>query len=276
VKPRPLIITGMARSGTTMLQQLCDSHPQMRVTKEFGNYAWIGESFPSYVAKTINRIRVINGKWRILGPSGRLPSRLTEEIRIRSQNHVANVGVAARHLLRLARRRPGRVTLSALVDAAGGGAPQARIVGDKLPLYAFMLDSLIHQTELLRMVIYRDCRDVTSSFLRKVRTDWKSQAWSRNADTAQKIARRWVRAIENMEHHADRLWIVRYEDLVREPRLCMPGLAAWLDVDPSGFDARMVFDSSVGKYKQGLTAQEHDIVLEIAGPTMERLGYSLD
>lgn len=273
---RPLIISGMARSGTTMLQQLCNGHPQMRVTNEFGNYAFIGESFPAYAAKIVKRIWVINGKWRILGPPGHVPASLSSKLRLRSGNHTANVAAGAVHLFRLARRSPVRVTLSALVAEAGGKNSQTRVVGDKLPLYNFMMDRLVELPELGRLVIYRDCRDVVSSFLRKVRSDWKRQGWSRNADTAEKIARRWVRAIEIMEWYADRLFLLRYEDVVRRPESELQRLAKWLDVEPSGFDARMVSDSSVGKFRQGLTAEELDDVLKVAGPTLERLKYALD
>lgn len=272
---RPLIITGMARSGTTMLQQLCNSHPQMRVTNEFGNYAFIGDSFPTYVAQTVKRIGVINGKWRILGPPGHVPARFSNELRLRGGNQTANIGAVAVHLLRLARRWPTRVTLSALVAEAGKDDPQTRIVGDKLPRYTFMMDRLVALPELLRLVIYRDCRDVASSFLRKVRGDWERQRWTRNADTAEKIARRWVRAIEMMDSYSDHLFAIRYEDLVSDPRSELLRLAKWLDVDPQGFNARMVSDTSVGKHKQGLTAQELDTVLEVAGPTLERLKYPL-
>lgn len=276
MRMRPLVIAGMARSGTTLLQQLCNTHPQMRVTNEFGNYAWIGDSYPRYVTRTVARIQKINGKWRILGTPGFVPPKLTDELRIRSGNHVANVRGAALHLFRLARRWPERVTLATLVEEAGGGDPEIRIVGDKLPRYAFMLNQLVPLPQLLRLVIYRDCRDVTSSFLRKVRTDWKRQRWTRHFDNAEKIARRWVRAIEDMEHYREHLYLVRYEELVADPRPELTRIAEWLDVERSWLDAGRVSDSSVGKYKEGLTPEELDDVLRVAGPTLRRLDYPLD
>ena len=263
----------MGRSGTTILQQLCNAHAQMRVTDEFGNYAFLGDTFPRYAARTTARIHTIGGRWRIVGPPGFLSSRLPHDIRLRSRNHVVNVRVCADHLLRLARRRPDRVALDDLVEVDGRGSRQIRIVGDKFPSYALMLDRLVPLRQLLRLVIYRDCRDVTSSFLRKVRTDWKRQGWTRYVDTAEKVARRWVRAIEDLEKHAAELYVIRYEELVADPRSVLDRLARWLEVEPEGFESGMVSASSVGKHTQGLTTRELDDVLRVAGPTMNRLNY---
>jgi hypothetical protein len=136
---------------------------------EFGNYAFLGDTFPGYAARTVARIQAIGGRWRILGPRGYLSSRLPHDIRLRSRNHAVNIGGCANHLFRLARRWPERVTLDDL-EVERRGSQEIRIVGDKLPSYAFLLDQLVPLPQLLRLVIYRDCRDVTSSFLRKVRS----------------------------------------------------------------------------------------------------------
>ena len=53
-------------------------------------------------------------------------------------------------------------------------------------------------------------------------------------------------------------------------------LGQWLGVDPSGFDTKMVFGSSIGNYRRGLSPQELGDVLREAGPTLERLGYLQD
>jgi hypothetical protein len=242
----------------------------MRVTSEFGNYKFIGDPFPLYVRRTARRIREINGRWRILGPTGQY------SVRSRRVNHVANLRTAATHLLRLARHGGGPVTLSALVTEARKNRPETRVVGDKFPRYLFELDRFVELPELLRLVIYRDCRDVTNSYLGMIRSRWKPRPWVHDANTAEKIAQRWVRAIEIMERHADHLFVIRYEDLVGNPQSELKRLAEWLDVDPSGFNAKSVYDTSVGKYKRGLTGRELDDVLRVAGPALERLKYPLD
>lgn len=272
---RSLIIAGMPRSGTTLLQRLCHHHPQMQVTKEFGNFGFVGESYSSYMKRTVNRIRDINGRWGIVGTPGQVPTAFTEKVRFRGANHVTNVVVATRHLLRLARCARGQVTLASLM-AAEKKDPDTRVVGDKLPQYIFAMDRLVELTGLCRLVIYRDCRDVTSSYLLMTRTKWSDRPWIHGTNTAEKIARTWVHAIEIMERHAAKLFIIRYEDLVRDPLSELHRVAEWLEVDPSGFHPGMVSDSSVGKYRQGLTDRELDDVLRFAGPTLKRLNYPVE
>jgi hypothetical protein len=275
VKPRPLIIAGMPRSGTTLLQQLCNNHPQMRVTKEFGNYLFVGESLTGYLKGTARRVRRINGKWRPHAARQEVATTLLEKLRHRGVNQIANGIAATGHVLRIARRGTGPVTLSALVAAETVNG-ETRIVGDKFPQYMFRMHQLVELQELLRLVIYRDCRDVTSSFLNKLQADWKDQSWTRYLDTTEKIARKWVQAIEIMERHAESLFVVRYEELVNDTETELRRIAEWLDVEPSGFDPKTVFGSSVGNYRRGLPARELDEVLRVAGPTLERLGYTID
>lgn len=259
-----MIIGGMPRSGTTLLRRLCDGHPRMRVTYEFGNYGFIGDPFPLYAARAVNRVLEKNGRSQFTGKKDR-----------RMTNYLGNVRDVGLHLIRLALEGSARVTLQAVVEEARRRDPEARIVGDKTPHYIFVMDRLVALPGLLRVVIYRDCRDVTSSYLHSARTKWRRRRWIHETDTAEKIARRWVHAIEIMERHAEHLFVIRYEELVRRPRSELERLAGWLRVEPSGFDARMVSDSSVGKYRQGLRAQELDDVLEVAGPTLARLNYPL-
>lgn len=260
-----MVIAGMPRSGTTLLRRLCNNHPQMRVTNEFSNFAFVGDPLPVYAARAAKRVLEINGASRIIGKYG-----------TRTTNYLGNVRAVTAHLLHLARMGVGRVTLSAIVAEAHEAAPGALVVGDKMPPYIFMMDRLVLLPGLRRVVIYRDCRDVTSSFLRMARTRWRLRLWVRELNTAERIALRWVRAIEIMERHVEHLFAIRYEDLVGNPGSELQRLAEWLRVESSGFDAKLVSESSVGKYRQGLTAQELDDVLRVAGPTLERLKYSPD
>jgi hypothetical protein len=47
----------------------------------------------------------------------------------------------------------------------------------------------------------------------------------------------------------------------------------YLAVEPQGFPGKRARDTSIGKYQSGLSAEELATVLDIAGPTMARLGY---
>lgn len=184
---------------------------------------------------------------------------------------------ALRYLRGIRRYRPGPIDIPAIQATLGELLPGAAFVGDKNPEYVHLLDKLAPASELACVVIYRDPRDVISSHLKLARTNWRHQPWVRDQDTAEKVARRWVDAVEAMERHRGRIHIVRYEDLVQEPLAVLTNLAEWLGLDPEGFRLRsleFVHADNIGKHGQGLTQREVDDVMRVAGSVMARLGYS--
>ena len=78
-----------------------------------------------------------------------------------------------------------------------------------------------------------------------------------------------------MDKYKDKLHIIRYEELVTSPQKVLLNLGDLLQIDPDNFNHRIVHARSVGKYRQGLTDRELSEVIEVAGPTMIHLGYSL-
>jgi len=263
-----LIISGHQRSGTSMLWKVCNSHPDIWVTFEFGNIGTLRKPYKRYRSRILRRWRNIGNKWALGWKVARTPGTL-----------LWNFAFVMRYLFSVnkerRRRNRKRVNANIIESALKRLCPEATIVGDKWPSYVFVLDKLTEVNGLSRIIIYRDCRDVVNSNLRQVRTAWRGRAWAEKTNTAEKIAEKWVKAIENMEHHADKLYIIRYEDLVRQPERELAALGEWLGVDPAGFPAHIIRESSIGKYKSGLTEEELAAVIKIAGPTMERLGYEI-
>lgn len=49
------IIAGHIRSGTTLLRNLCNSHPDITVTMEFGNFDGLGCSHAAYIRYILRR-----------------------------------------------------------------------------------------------------------------------------------------------------------------------------------------------------------------------------
>ena len=263
-----LLITGHQRSGTSVLQKICNTHSAIRITPEFGNCARLGKtSYLKHTAQVLRRWRIIQGSWLIDG--------FTEQHR---RKRWMNLVFVTRYLLALYKQWPAPMNTLAIETTLHRIFPDSQIVGDKWPYYLFILDRLIPRENLYFLIIYRDCRDVTSSTLKKVRERWYKQAWSANIDTAEKVAKLWVRTIELMEHwkesvYGDKIHILRYENLIWEPEQEMARLGSWLGVDPSGFSYPFISDTSIEKYRTGLTEEELAAVIEIAGPTMKRLGY---
>jgi hypothetical protein len=266
-----LLIGGRPRSGTTLLRDLCDVHPDITLTHEFGTFLALNEPYHTYRRRIVGRWRkqqVLN--CRTFGPLPTMPRFRRWIISMRGH------AFAIRYLGKIRRYRPGCIDLSAVEATLREFFPRAGIVGDKMPAYVELLDKLAPTSGLSSVMIYRDCRDVASSHLKMARTSWRNQRWIPDQNTAEKVAQLWVDAIETIERHRERIHIVRYEDLVREPRRELTAFAEWLGIDPAGFPERSmksVRDNGIGKHRSGLSEQELEAVMNIAGPTMARLGY---
>ena len=260
-----LIVTGHPRSGTQLLQRLLNSHPDVRLTNEFGCFRTLG------VPRSLFALGILGRCWArrklpILTPLGMSP-----------REHLqASYAFEARFLLQLHRMNPP------LVHAAHVGAilhtllPGARLVGDKLPDYVFNLDQFAGLDGVKTVVVYRDVRDVTASYLERLRAGWDRMPVFNAYDTPQKIAGRWVEAIGQMRKHEGEVFALQYEALVHHPERELARLAQWLDVDAGGFPNDLVRPSGVGSYRQRLSADERNAVEAVAGPTMAALGYAPD
>lgn len=256
-----LLIGGHQRSGTTLLHAICNHHPDIALTLEFGNFIHVGIPYGLYGKKILERW------WN-------LRHRPINATRDRGRwNRAQNLIFALEFLVKIHKWPLDRVNITDLEAALRSMSPSAKIVGDKYPDYVFLLDRLTREKGLSLLMVYRDCRDVVSSTLRKARTEWRSRPFARKADTAEKAARRWLRAIKLLERHAGQVHTIRYEALVQDPTPHLRALGKWLGVDPGGFPEEIITDTSIGKFKDVLSAQELDAVLNIAGPTMARLGY---
>jgi hypothetical protein len=266
-----LLIGGHVRSGTTLLRDLFTLHPDITVTHELETFMPLGLSHKEYVQSMLRGWRrkgIIN--YRILRRPGVGWNRWRKGYVIRG--HVFTI----RYLYKIFRSRRDLVNVDIIESALREIFPRSRIVGDKWPDYVKRLDDFAGTEGLSHFIIYRDCRDVVSSTLKLVRTRWSKQPWTRNADTAEKVARRWVKAVETMLRHREAIFCVRYEDLIENPKEVLGAIGSRLGVEPSGFPWKLVRHTSIGKYRMGLTPDELEIILQIAGPSMERLGYSID
>lgn len=260
-----LLVTGHPRSGTTLLQQLCDRHPSLGMTNEFGCFNYLDRPYSDHACAMLSRWQEVEGRW----PYKKAYAGQSR----RKFRKWLNLFFTLRYLSALGRRGLGEVTVPRAYQAYLQLFPEAAIVGDKLPGYLFCIEKFTGIAEMKRVVIYRDCRDVVSSFLVKTRTDWHAMDWVKRVDTATKIAQRWVEGINRMELHAEHLHLLCYESLVQQPHREVARLAEYLGVEAQGFAPDMVRTDKVGKHRQGLTQAELDGILEIAGAAMGRLGY---
>ncbi len=255
----PLIICGHPRSGTSLLNRLCNAHPAIAMTFEFRSFWALDVPYSEHVW-------AIRKNW-VKRPIVRIPG---ERGKLRACTNSAVF--LTRYLTGLLGFGRWQVDVSMVTDVLHQIFPWASIVGDKKPNYILCLDRLLSFEALSCLVIYRDARDVVSSVLQKSRTRPWNNTW-RRLNTAEKAAQSWVSAIETMQRHADSVYPICYEDLVTEPQYVLKLLGNWLAVDPLGFRQRGVHAKSVGKHTSGLSQQALATVMEVAGPTMARLGY---
>jgi hypothetical protein len=252
---RVLLIGGHVRSGTTLIRRLCNRHPDMAITHELRCFAALERSYSAHARYMLDDF------WK---RARRLPD-----------DAIPRFWLTSHYLWRLRMhhdRRSGGVRAMAVATALRDLFPHKCIVGDKTPLYVFQLAKLVGIPQVSILIVVRDVRDVVSSTLERVKNGAWGTYW-RDINTPEAVAKRWERSIVEMERYRDQIQLIRYEDLVREPANEIRRLAAWLDVDPAGFPADMVRSSSVGKYKEHLTQDEVEKVMEVAGATMERIGY---
>jgi Sulfotransferase family len=258
-----VIIGGHQRSGTTILAKVLARHPQVGLTVEFDNFQGLNKPLRE-------NLRLIFKRWRTV----RLRNDFLPPSILKRANFLRNSVFIPVYLAGLLGSHGRLVRLPAIERSLRRLFPGARVVGDKYPDYIFQMGRLIHSPDLRCIIIYRDCRDVTSSALVQARTKWRDLHFVSHFDTAEKVAARWVRAIEMMERYRTHIHAVRYEDLVREPQRELAAIAALLDIDPAGFPRNWLRDDRVGKHQRGLTSEELGAVMGIAGATMERLGYA--
>ncbi len=254
------LIGGHPRSGTTLLFRLCRKHPQIGITFEFRCFANLGKRVPAYLSG-LNTYWYNTGIARFLRREGHGLGRWTSD------------SFVAKYFLLLLLQTGVRPVDARDVEKVLHRLFRKPLVGDKYPRYVFQLDRLCGVAGLKRVILYRDGRDVVSSYLRLIRTDPRRSRRLAAETTARRTAQQWVESIRQMEAHRGSIWIIRYEEMVRNPGPVLDGLSSYLDVSPNGFPRQEIHDSSIGKHRSGLTGAELRDVLEVAGETLARLGY---
>lgn len=257
-----LLVCGHQRSGTTLLRTLLDRHPDITLTNELGNYVRVDTSYVSHFLYILRRLRAVNSKWAFLsrhaGKRGK---------------YFFNALFVMKYLFYLSITERSFVDLNAIGRAMHRMYPGVSYIGDKWPGYMNTMEKLIDSGEPNICVIYRDCRDVVSSSLEQAETSWSGISFGEVMNSAEKVAARWVKFIEIMNLYREKIHIIRYENLVTAPEKEFELLGKWLDLDPFGFSSESVRDTSIGKFKRGLTEKELSTVLEIAGEAMAELRY---
>lgn len=264
----PLFIVGAPRSGTSLVRNLIRACEGIYVPPDETQF------FPAYLEKvaggaTTGSLASFLGRTAFgmnMRSRGIWPSRpeLLEILR----DPAPGSGIPA--LMRYLAGREGRAGFS--------------LWGDKTPRYIYFLDKFRNAFPNMRILfVMRDPRDTVLSM---------HEAWGRSlvrGAVAWRDAARIAHAGAQM-HGPGGAMVVRYEALTAEPAVTMEAIAHWLDVE---FSADAIDDhqtdekwgavrgtgvtnTSVGRYRTGLTRAEVELVERIAYDEMRLWGYTPD
>lgn len=247
-KPIFLLVGGLSRSGTTMLRHILDSHPDVAISWEAKTFRMLGHRVPfAWTRLHYPKLYFLDfwDRWFYL-------------IRL----CILTLPYFGRY-----------ITPERLRVILGWFHPNQQLVGDKFPRYWKHLHLYTTLENRKIVIIYRDVRDVTASYLEKVNTEWQGK-WIQNKQSPDAIAKLWVQMIDRMEAHADHIYIIRYENLVTNPEIELTKLATYLEIDPAKFNFPDISTASIGKHKKTLSSQQIASIEAIASDTMKRLGYN--
>lgn len=209
---RPLFVVGHRKTGTTLVQELLDGHPQLAVLPGESNH------FNTFVPK--EPVGVAAQRWwllRLITPSGIPPFWAL------GREPEAYEDFTAR-LLGLAEANPCRDVLGMAAVALGEGDRFAWV--EKTPGHEHQLDRILQAYPQAQFVhVVRDPRSVAAAI---VRLDRATHQRTNLVDVGLTIRRSFEAAERN---RGERYLVVRYENLVTEPEPVMRQVADFAGIE---------------------------------------------
>lgn len=208
---RPILVVGHRKTGTTLVQELLDGHPQLAVLPGESNH------FNTFLPRKPERIAADAQRWwllRLITPSGIPPFWAL------GKDHDAYAAFTAR-LLGFAAANPGRDVLG-MAAVALGGDRTAWV--EKTPGHEHRAGQIREAYPEARFVhVVRDPRSVAAAI---VRLDRATDRQTDLVDVGLTIRRSFEAAQAD-----ERYLVVRYEDLVTDPEPVMRGVADFAGIE---------------------------------------------
>lgn len=266
----PIFLVGMPRSGTKLLRELLNRHPQVAIPD-------VETEFLPWLVRRVRRLGDLAD-----------PSRFSVLYRQLSQQSFfvyrreSGRTISAEDWYRACMRFDAAGLFEALIRLDVGATPEStRIWGDKSPSYIddlTLIGALYPQARVLHIV--RDVRDYCSSL---------NRAWGKDMRRA---AKRWALGVANARRDGvalgGRYSEVRYEDLLRNPQETLMRVCKFLDLDFSpemllltrstenlgeARGAQHVVVDNHGKFMTRIDAATLADVEQIAANSMREFGY---
>ena len=272
----PVIVGGAARSGTTLLSVMLNSHPELVCGPESD----IFRLWPEFKRLSVTPV---TWAWHVMRG-------WTEPFRTLSDNF----GISLWRMRRLWKQSAAPAEFIDRFFSEYARRHGRRRWADKTPANVKCIGFVFKHFPRAKFVhVIRDGRDTCCSVL----------AWSRRAHgdhpldirSAAATWAHWVRLGREWADHPHTIE-VRYEDLVTAPEATLRPLLTSLDLAwcpdvlahhdrlqanrPDLSQAhlagvsRPVYETSVGRWREDLTLDDRRVVEEIAGPVLRELGYT--
>ena len=260
---RPVFICGHHRSGTTLLQELLDGHPELLVLPSEGTYfssfAYVARPDPAaretdrFIAEWIVRLIDPNHEPHFMlgrsGPSGNPSLSFARQV------------LGWQTALRQARPEHARfallLSLAAAFKAVAAPYSSPRLWVEKTPLNELHVSRFAAFSQARYIHVVRDPRTTFGSLREIYRT-----VGNRDFDSTQHaraIGRSLTLARKNREQLAERYLVVRYEDLVNDALREMERVRRFLDIasspalsTPTVLSSRVRSNSSFQKGEAGI------------------------
>lgn len=268
---RPILfVFGAARSGTTILNNLLYRHFSYGMGPEGTFIAQWARRLPAYgdLQDDANLQRLVRDVSQC---------RMLEIARHKYRRNPFDVS-PQRILDRL--REPSYAGVVYAVFECMADLQGCTRVGNKNPDYArqFPLLNQLFPTQAKYLGIVRDGRDVALSIVRR--------RWGLSSCYA--AAKAWTRALSDLSRMqgplgADRLHVIRYEDLLRQPWETLEGVRQFLGIPPSEAKVETAAAeiaegkkaANFGKWRRQMSGKDLRIYEGLAAPWLQTYGYEL-
>jgi len=222
---RPVFVVGHRKTGTTLLLALLDGHPQLVALPGESNHFLT--FLPRFGALPSDRIAAEAQRWwmlRLISPSGIPPFWALGRPWELPHDPYARF---SRRLLELAAANPDRDVLGLAAVAISAGEPVAWV--EKTPGQEHVLDAILERYPEARFVhLVRDPRSVAAAIARLDRATGQETDM---VEIGLTVRRSFAAAERNARGLGEsRYFVLRYEDLLKDPEATMHGMAAFLGI----------------------------------------------
>jgi hypothetical protein len=222
---RPVFVVGHRKTGTTLLLDLLDGHPQLAALPGESNHFLA--FLPRVEGLTRERVAAEAQRWwmlRLISPSGIPPFWALGRPWELPHDPYARF---SRRLLELASADPDRDVLGLVAVAISAGEPAAWV--EKTPGQEHVLDAILARYPEARFVhLVRDPRSVAAAI---ARLDGATGQATDMVEIGLTVRRSFAAAERNAGRlGGDRYLVLRYEDLVAEPEAAMGRVAGFAGV----------------------------------------------